>query len=433
MAFFLLGRTGDGTLALLSDASFATRQDALTELSRITGDASFVRWDEDVLLFDLDTATPVLLVRPSVAATPQPEAEPLADEETAGVVEAETIEPVWADTPHDAVGDPAIADMIVMEADEGLTGSHEPAEPVSLRDALKRTAVHMESTGIVATKSVGPAELVGESAEEEQPASAAEIELAADFGSESVLETENDEGALAEPEIEEAAVVDDAELPQPAVVAEAPQEEEATPRDLAPWPWDTAPGEPESVAPSPSADAAAFVVDALEEPALDDGSILRGSIDDESFAAARPVILGSYSGQEVASSPTGESISEPMGVGGPVSDTMITDSEPVIDLSDFEIVSPGAEEIGSAAEAPAPVPEVVPALVNQSGDEISDFILDLESVTAVPEDVEPEPVVAADETLSPLSEYTCMDCVYVETCPNKDQRLPKDCGSFQWR
>ena len=433
MAFFLLGRTGDGTLSLLSDASFATRQDALAELSRITGEASFVRWDEDVLLFDLDTATPVLLVRPSVAATPQPEDEPLADEETAGVVEAETIEPVWADSPHDAVGDPAIADMIVEEADEGLTGSHEPAEPVSLREALKRTAVHMESTGIVATKSVGPAELVGESAGEQQLAATAGIELAADFGMDSILETENDEEALAEPELEETAVVDDEELPQSAAAAEAPEEDVATPRDLAPWPWDTTPGEPEPVAPSPSADEAAFVVDALEEPALDDGSILRGTIDDESFAAAHPVILGSYSGPEVVTSPTGEAISEPMGISSSAFNATITDSEPAIDLSDFEIVSPSAAEIASAAEAPAPEPEVVPALVNQSGDEISDFILDLESVTTVPEDVEPEPVVVADVEQSPLSEYTCMDCVYVETCPNKDQRLPKDCGSFQWR
>ena len=32
-----------------------------------------------------------------------------------------------------------------------------------------------------------------------------------------------------------------------------------------------------------------------------------------------------------------------------------------------------------------------------------------------------------------MDEYVCEDCVYVETCPNKDQRLPKDCVSFQWK
>jgi len=433
MAFFLLGRTGDGTLALLSDASFATRQDALAELSRITGDASFVRWEEDVLLFDLDAATPVLLVRPSVAATPLPEAEPLADEETAGVAEAETIEPVWADAPLDSVDDPAIADMIVEEAEEELTRVVEPAEPVSLLEALKRTAVHMESTGIVATKSVGPAELVGDASEEEQVESAVGIELAADFGMESAPEIETAPEAVVEPEPEEAVALEVEELPQPAPAAEAPQADAAVPRDLAPWPWDTAPGETEPAASSASADAAVFVINELEEPALDDESILRGTIDDESFASARPVILGSYSEPEVAASPTGESISDPMGTNGPASDAMITDSEPMIDLSDFEIVSPGAAETGSLTEGPAPESEGAPALLGQSGDDISDFILDLESVTTVPEDVEPEPVVAADETPSPLSEYTCMDCVYVETCPNKDQRLPKDCGSFQWR
>ena len=32
-----------------------------------------------------------------------------------------------------------------------------------------------------------------------------------------------------------------------------------------------------------------------------------------------------------------------------------------------------------------------------------------------------------------MESYVCDDCVYVGTCPNKDQRLPKDCGSFQWK
>jgi hypothetical protein len=32
-----------------------------------------------------------------------------------------------------------------------------------------------------------------------------------------------------------------------------------------------------------------------------------------------------------------------------------------------------------------------------------------------------------------MDDYVCDDCVYVSTCPNKDQRLPKDCGSFQWK
>jgi len=49
-------------------------------------------------------------------------------------------------------------------------------------------------------------------------------------------------------------------------------------------------------------------------------------------------------------------------------------------------------------------------------------------------DTEPAPDEApGSETVSPLQDYTCEDCVYVDTCPNRDVRLPKDCGSFQWR
>jgi hypothetical protein len=54
---------------------------------------------------------------------------------------------------------------------------------------------------------------------------------------------------------------------------------------------------------------------------------------------------------------------------------------------------------------------------------------------AVPSDGEPAsaPMVeSAPESVS-MDSYVCDDCVYVATCPNKDQRLPKDCGSFQWK
>jgi hypothetical protein len=32
-----------------------------------------------------------------------------------------------------------------------------------------------------------------------------------------------------------------------------------------------------------------------------------------------------------------------------------------------------------------------------------------------------------------MQQYTCNDCVYVNTCPNRDQKAPYDCGSFQWK
>jgi pilus assembly protein FimV len=53
------------------------------------------------------------------------------------------------------------------------------------------------------------------------------------------------------------------------------------------------------------------------------------------------------------------------------------------------------------------------------------------------EPVDPEPDAPAGyESVADsasMDSYVCDDCVYVDTCPNKDQRVPKDCGSFQWK
>jgi len=55
-------------------------------------------------------------------------------------------------------------------------------------------------------------------------------------------------------------------------------------------------------------------------------------------------------------------------------------------------------------------------------------------VTEPVEEAGPTVSEPVDETASsPMDDYVCEDCVYVETCPNKDQRLPKDCVSFQWK
>ena len=65
MGFFLLVRSAEGTLRLLSEQTFESRQDALAELSRITADPTFDAWDDEVILLDADAGTPVLLLRPA--------------------------------------------------------------------------------------------------------------------------------------------------------------------------------------------------------------------------------------------------------------------------------------------------------------------------------------------------------------------------------
>ena len=483
MAFLLLGRTEDGVWSLLSDASFPARQDAMAELSRITGRASFDRWSEDVLMLDTDTATPVLLVRPAFAPQPESDVEAFSPAETVSVVEAEDVAMVWAEPIAQQVGDPAIADMIVEEAAE---------EPLSLRDAIARTAVHMEAAGVVATQSVGPLERVveplsepreepAESAPEPEPASGVPPEQAADARMEPEQESvyalpSDDEGGpdsepspeddnefgmatqtRTEPDVFIGAVELSADFGQEAVSEPegAVDTEPPLTREVAAWPWDTAPAESEPAAPlAPEIDLG-YVTAPLEEPALDDGSMLRGTIEDDMFAVARPVIFGDYpepaSMPEAAREPeavladteiSAPSIAEPMGVSEASAGLPLADTDLTIDLSDFELVSAGEPEPASLAAtesadvdiAPETAAAPEPNRAEQAADDISAFILDLESVTTVPEgdDVASVPAqesVAADG----VSEYTCADCVYVETCPNKDQRLPADCGTFQWR
>jgi hypothetical protein len=54
-----------------------------------------------------------------------------------------------------------------------------------------------------------------------------------------------------------------------------------------------------------------------------------------------------------------------------------------------------------------------------------------------PSAVDGSPEDAAEHGYEPgalnMNKYTCDDCVYANTCPNKDQKAPAECGSFQWK
>ena len=211
MAFFLLGRSEDGGLSLLSDVAFESRQEALAELGQITADPAFDRWSDEVVLIDLDSGTPVLLVRPAEAATsvvpdvePEVEEEPepavfaaIADEESdddAGEAEPDEGEPdeVEAVEGDDAPSelDDTPAEDLAAERSEELEAEPEAAQPTeethreavaeaegmdSLRDAIARTTQHMEATGIVAPESIGPADDAGDDDDSAQEAAAVEL------------------------------------------------------------------------------------------------------------------------------------------------------------------------------------------------------------------------------------------------------------------
>ena len=479
MAFFLLGRSGDDTLALLSDRTFESRQDALAELGRITATPEYDRWDDEVVLIDIESGTPVLLVRPNAPAPAEPAApesavpedetdrEPaafavLADEITpveetepevaetaeieeprpfesvdveplvlvdveesvpAAVFELEPVEPLGAISAPPAVTadlafveevqideplsseviptEPVIAETPVETASDieeiflAPSMSEEPAAPegdaevevpglVGLREAIARTTEQMEASGIVAPASIGPAE--GAEAESQQ-----------------------------EPE-----PLEDAPLAEPEVLAPDVPEPE-----MPAWPWATesdessvqlvtTTDEPEVDEPKPEVEGpepdVALVLEGLEEPALDGGgSLISSTMDDADLAASRPVILGAY------------------------------DESPLVDLDEAEAVVPPAEGVPATGDESDSDEVVVPPAD-------SDFIMldpgpPTPTADAGAESTDPKP---ADENASeaskphevgegPLSVYTCNDCVYVDTCPNKDQRLPEDCGSFQWK
>ncbi len=163
------------------------------------------------------------------------------------------------------------------------------------------------------------------------------------------------------------------------------------------WPWDTQ-----------APDTAPFALDALEEPGTDEGSLVRAAGDDDTMAAARPVILGAYGEAPLPPQP---------------------DVLPAIDLPEVAAEPAAAEPVlePEVVQSPASTEQVAEPAPEPA---VSDFILDLDEVAPSPATA---PEAGYSVTESTVAHMTCSDCVYVDTCPNKDQRDPSSCGSFQWK
>ena len=384
MGFFLLGRGREaGELRLISTEVFAGRSEAIEALTRLSGEPEFEHRDAEVFVLDLDTGMPVVLVASAapVAAEPVIEA-PIAEE------------PEVADEPK--------ADAGVWEA---------PIEPIDdLAGALKRAAGALESEGIVAPESIGPAEVAEAEAEPEpdtiedvldQPWLAETGEPAAD-DSAPVLKNALDLEQEFEPVVAPAAepvvepepepVVEPEPEPEPTTIVAEIETEPISPEGAdAAWPWDTASApaseQPSSadestgvedapeetpapvdalLAESAPADGSTFVPDPFEEPATDPGDYIKVQIGDDSSSMGRTVVMGAYA-EETAGEP------EPDTAPG-------TDTEIDSMLADLG-------RVGDAGGSPG----------------------------------------------SDLADLTCEDCVYVNTCPNKEGLDPSKCGNFQWR
>jgi hypothetical protein len=277
MAFYLLAKSrSTGEMSLITPLTYDSRQLALDALSALSADPAFTHADSEVFVADLDVAVPVLVVasarpettgqpiEPTVAEEdPVPQAPgadaweaPTANEavntaELDGSVTTEedavVAEPVAEDleaqepppTPYDQSD--AVLDAIIESAEPAESPVMEP-ETDDLGSALKRAAGALESEGIVAPESVGPASWPWDAASADVPGSDESPDRIPEVAFESVPDSAADDS------------------PVPAV----------------------------------------YVPDPLEEPAVDAGeSLLVGStsVDDP----GRVVVMGSYAEEQTAS------------------------------------------------------------------------------------------------------------------------------------
>ncbi|NTU70317.1 MAG: hypothetical protein HGB10_00610 [Coriobacteriia bacterium] len=218
--------------------------------------------------------------------------------------------------------------------------------------------------------------------------SMAEMESSGIVVPESVPGHSEDSSAVVEEAIEPA--VDEIVPESEAASPDVDQPEASLVTDGGEWPWAVSDAEPQHEA------SVGTILEGLEDPAIDD----RGGLIITALPAEHPEIeMPDFVAVEVD-----EVAVEPVEVAAFVEEAAEAPMVDSDDESDFIVLeAPAAPEQPAGAE---PVAVEVPAPVEA-------------------------PVDARTAEL--LGGYTCSDCVYVDTCPNKDQRRPEDCGSFQWR
>lgn len=372
MSFVLLGKRPTGRCYLVSDRVFGSRSEALQELSRITGDPSFAGWDDEIVVLDDTSGSPVLLVRPieapEVTGAGHEEREKpsaLGDEATAAASEVGDLVTGEIETETIVVETP------VVEAAQEPRAEVRDRAPSDLKEVLARTAAQLEAEG------VSPPPLVGPSPE---PAVAP---AAWPWDTDSALaRDESGEGGAAVPVSE----------PDP---AEQVVEE---------------PGTEPTAGPSHVSDAGRTgepLIDPLEEPGYDEEPLIRVS-------AGADVV-------EAALSAAGTAVGA-----GTVEEVLPTSD--FVDLSDAPSGELGGVEGPPVSEASADDGIAVERIEEPTGAAAPAVETETPEV-AVPTVEDSAPVAASP----PLETMTCDDCVYVETCPNSGQRTPASCGSFQWK
>ena len=295
MRFFLAGRDRvTGSVRLVSEITFASRQDALDSLSSLLPvDGSFEGLD--LFVADIEQATPVVVYKPVVLAPPVdlPVDEPMADAwESPGTAVEDA--PLGAALSADEPVEEPYADAVIAQIEAAIAEpTTEPMgtspEPLPLVEALRRAADRMEAEGVVAPEPAGESSVAddvieAESVDEEPdpveyveagpaPVAIADEELAP-------IEVSEDEPA--------AAAVVEAEVEPSQDSAEAASETLIEPPVATQWPWEAA--GVESAPALAHADAHIAPAD-IEERIGDSVSMLTAPADD---FVPKPVIMGDY-------------------------------------------------------------------------------------------------------------------------------------------
>jgi len=200
---------------------------------------------------------------------------------------------------------------------------------------------------------------------------------------------------------------------EPISKSEAPPETETAPptesaEDDESWPWAKV-----------ESDAEDYVLDPLEEPSAadDDGILVHAKGDEDTVDLSRPVVMGEYAKSETTV----------------VEEQQLSEDEPP------PPPPPTAEESPAPSEPPVPQPtEEPPPPPPAAEPEPTEVPADAEDASILG-DLEIPASLSVDATQEytgeeiDLASLTCDDCVYVNTCPNKEDLQPADCGSFQWK
>lgn len=431
MGFCLLRRDGE-TVSLIVPQVFATRPEALAEVSALSATMDLAA--EEVLLVDLEAAIPILVV-------PQPVAEQVSEEDYETPVEphGQARDVLVAEEPPDAIEvEPAIAEAII--ADEHLEAEaradafiseeavEEPAEtPGESAEAAAEPAGQAEETppepvsaDLVAQEGIKRSLVSWPWKTKTKPVVPPVVEIPEQLPADEAPESEEfvaEEGVETEPVAEPTAEreVPDLELEEPAEVVEAPEEELVKPEEAG----YEEPVEPVSLE-DETGEQVSVELESFEESAYEEEVVLETALVEVTEVAEVPDeistgILGDL--EEIT-----PSVMEPAIVSGEVAEP--SDEAPELDSAEVSQAEPDVE---SATE---PQPELEVHVEPEPELEVQ---VEPEPEPEPEPKPEPEPARAYEAGGSDITELTCDDCIYMNTCPKKGESDPSSCGSFQWR